>query len=64
MAMTLRLPEKDDKVLTERARREGKSKQQLALEAIHRDNERAAMTIDNVLDGLMDEQRDILDRLA
>jgi hypothetical protein len=62
--MTLRLPEKDDKILTERAQREGKSKQQLALEAIRRDNERAAMTIDNVLDGLMDEQRDILDRLA
>jgi Ribbon-helix-helix protein, copG family len=35
MAMTLRLTEADDRLLTERARSEGRSKQELAREAIH-----------------------------
>lgn len=35
MAMTLRLTEADDLLLTERARSEGRSKQELAREAIH-----------------------------
>ena len=35
MAMTLRLTESDDRLLTERARSEGRSKQELAREAIH-----------------------------
>lgn len=64
MAMTLRLPEADDKILTERAKREHKSKQELAIEAIRRDNQRAALNIHDVLDDLMEEQAEILDRLA
>lgn len=35
MAMTLRLDEQDDKLLTERARSESRSKQEIAREAIH-----------------------------
>ena len=35
MAMTLRLTDADDRLLTERARSEGRSKQELAREAIH-----------------------------
>lgn len=35
MAMTLRLNEADDRLLTERARSEGRSKQEVAREAIH-----------------------------
>ena len=35
MAMTLRLSEADDRMLTERARNENRSKQELAREAIH-----------------------------
>jgi predicted transcriptional regulator len=35
MAMTLRLSEPDDRMLTERARSEGRSNQEVAREAIH-----------------------------
>ena len=35
MAMTLRLSEADDRMLTERARSENRSKQEVAREAIH-----------------------------
>ncbi len=35
MAMTLRLDENDDRLLTERARSLGRSKQEIAREAIH-----------------------------
>jgi predicted transcriptional regulator len=35
VAMTLRLSEADDRLLTERARSEGRSKQEVAREAIH-----------------------------
>ncbi|MFP5347759.1 MAG: ribbon-helix-helix protein, CopG family [Actinomycetes bacterium] len=35
MAMTLRLSEADDRLLTERASSEGRSKQEVAREAIH-----------------------------
>lgn len=35
MAMTLRLSEADDRLLTARARSEGRSKQEVAREAIH-----------------------------
>ena len=35
MAMTLRLSEADDRLLTKRARSEGRSKQEVAREAIH-----------------------------
>lgn len=35
MAMTLRLTEADDRMLTERARSENRSKQEVAREAIH-----------------------------
>ena len=36
MAMTLRLDDADDRLLTERARSERRSKQEVAREAIHR----------------------------
>jgi predicted DNA-binding protein len=35
MAMTLRLTDSDDQLLTQRARNEGRSKQEVAREAIH-----------------------------
>ncbi|MBF6087669.1 ribbon-helix-helix protein, CopG family [Nocardia cyriacigeorgica] len=35
MAMTLRLDDEDDRMLTERAEAEGRSKQEIAKEAIH-----------------------------
>lgn len=62
--MTLRLPDAVDKELTERAKREHRSKQELAIEAIRRDNERAKLSIHDVLDELVPEHKDILDRLA
>ncbi|MEV5516255.1 ribbon-helix-helix protein, CopG family [Streptomyces flaveolus] len=52
MAMTLRLPDDLDAKLTERARREGRSKQELAIEAIR-----------DVLAELMDSDAEILDYL-
>lgn len=64
MAMTLRLPEEDDRILTERAKREGKSKQELAIAAIRRDNERAERNFTVMLAEIMEEDAEILRRLA
>lgn len=64
MAMTLRLPEEDDRILTERAKREGKSKQELAIAAIRRDNERAERNFTTMLAEIMEEDAEILRRLA
>lgn len=63
MAMTLRLPEDLDAKLTERARREGRSKQELAIEAIRNAQDRAELKVDDVLAELMDSDAEILDYL-
>lgn len=64
MAMTLRLPEEDDRILTERAKREGKSKQELAIAAIRRDNEQVERNFSVMLAEIMEEDAEILRRLA
>jgi predicted transcriptional regulator len=63
MAMTLRLPDDLDAKLTERARREGRSKQDLAIEAIREAQNRAELSVDDVLAELMDSDAEILDYL-
>lgn len=63
MAMTLRLPDDLDAKLTERARREGRSKQELAIEAIRDAQNRAELKVDDVLAELMDSDAEILDYL-
>ncbi|GGV84574.1 hypothetical protein GCM10010294_62850 [Streptomyces griseoloalbus] len=49
--------------LTERARREGRSKQELAIEAIRDAQDRAELKVDDVLAELMDSDAEILDHL-
>ncbi|MFC9161182.1 hypothetical protein ACFTZ8_10150 [Streptomyces fungicidicus] len=63
MAMTLRLPDDLDTKLTERARGEGWSKQELAIGAIRDARDRAELKVDDVLAGLMDSDAEILDYL-
>lgn len=64
MAMTLRLPEEDDRILTERAKREGKSKQELAIAAIRRDNQRTQQNFEEALEYVLERDAEILDALA
>ncbi|MFC1412795.1 hypothetical protein ACEZCY_27775 [Streptacidiphilus sp. N1-12] len=64
MAMTLRLPEADDKLLTERAQAEGRSKQELATEAIHIYVTRRTELFGDILDQIMSEDAELLERLA
>lgn len=64
MAMNLRIPDKADHQLTERAAREKRSKHDLVLEAIDQANERAELTIDDVLAELAVTQAETLRRLA
>ncbi|MET8944722.1 hypothetical protein ABZX30_14345 [Streptomyces sp. NPDC004542] len=54
MAMTLRLLDDLGAKLTERARRVGRSKQELAIEAIRDALDRAELKVDDVLVELMD----------
>lgn len=61
--MTLRLPEDVDRVLTERAKREGKSKQELAVAAIRRDNERSDRNFAAALAHVMKRDADIIEAL-
>ncbi|WP_444465658.1 ribbon-helix-helix protein, CopG family [Streptomyces griseoloalbus] len=49
--------------LTERARREGRSKQELAIEAIRDAQDRAELKVDDVLAELMDSDAEILGHL-
>ncbi|WP_306322978.1 MULTISPECIES: hypothetical protein [unclassified Streptomyces] len=63
MAMTLRLPADIDARLTERAEREKRSKQELAIEAIAEANARAELKAEDVLAELMESDREILDHL-
>ena len=57
MAMTLRLPDDLDARLTERTRRERRSKQELA---IREAQDRAELNVDDVLAELMDSDAEIL----
>lgn len=59
----LRLPDDLDAKLTERARRERRSKQELAIEAIREAQNRAELKVDDVLTELMDSDAEILDHL-
>ena len=52
MAMTLRLSEADDRMLTERARSENRSKQEVAREAIHIYLADQVQRIEDLEDGL------------
>ncbi|MFX4293542.1 hypothetical protein [Streptomyces bohaiensis] len=63
MAMTPRLPEELDAKLTERARRERRSKQDLAIEAIREAQERAEPAVGDVLAEVMESDAEILDYL-
>ena len=58
--MTLRLPDDLDARLTERTRRERRSKQELAIEAIREAQDRAELNVDDVLAELMDSDAEIL----
>ncbi|MGQ4487868.1 hypothetical protein ACN6LM_005080 [Streptomyces sp. SAS_281] len=60
---TLRLPDGLGAKLTGRARREGRSKQELAIEAIRDTQDRAEPEVDDVLAELMDSHAEILDHL-
>jgi predicted transcriptional regulator len=64
MAMTLRLSESDDTMLTERARLEKRSKQEIAAEAIHTYLTARSELLDRAVDKIMVEDAELLDRLA
>jgi hypothetical protein len=64
MAMTLRLSEADDRLLTERAAIEKRSKQEIAAEAIHVYLTRRTELFERALDRIMTEDKELLDRLA
>ncbi|UCM90908.1 hypothetical protein [Streptomyces marincola] len=63
MAMTPRLPDDLDAKPTGRARREGRGKQELAIEAIRDAQARAEPKVDDVLAELMDSDAEILHHL-
>ncbi|MFG3246251.1 hypothetical protein [Streptomyces sp. NPDC048187] len=63
MAMTPRLPDDLDAKLSERARREGRSKQELAIEAIRDAQDRAELEVGDVLAELIDSDAEMLDSL-
>ncbi|MFJ6214340.1 hypothetical protein ACIQGZ_13550 [Streptomyces sp. NPDC092296] len=64
MAMTLRLSEADDKLLTEWARIEKRSKQEIVTEAVHAYLTRRTELSEKALDRVMAEDEELLDRLA
>lgn len=64
MAMTLRLSEEDDRLLTERAAKERRSKHDLATEAIHVFLTERKRRFDELLARTLEEDRELLDRLA
>ena len=61
--MTLRLPADLDAKLAERARRTGRNKQDLAIEAIREAEARAELNVHDVLAELTDTDSEILDHL-
>ena len=64
MAMTLRLSEEDDRLLTERAAKERRSKHDLATEAIHVFLTERQRRFDELLARTLEEDHELLDRLA
>ncbi|WP_446225247.1 ribbon-helix-helix protein, CopG family [Nocardia sp. IBHARD005] len=64
MAMTLRLNDDDDAALTAAAEREGRSKQELAQEAIHLYLTRRADVFAAMLGDEMSRHSELLKRLA
>ncbi|MEV0143103.1 MULTISPECIES: ribbon-helix-helix protein, CopG family [Streptomyces] len=56
----MRLPEDLDAKLTQRARREGRSKQELAIQAIQEAQDRAELKVDDVLAELTERDAEIL----
>lgn len=64
MAMTLRLSEEDDRLLTERAAKERRSKHEIAVEAIHTYLTDRRRRFDAILAQTLEEDRELLDRLA
>ncbi len=64
MAMTLRLSEEDDRLLTERAAKEHRSKHELAVEAIHSFLTERQRRFDDLLERGMEQHKELLDRLA
>ncbi|MFB9661113.1 ribbon-helix-helix protein, CopG family [Glycomyces mayteni] len=64
MAMTLRLTEADDRLLTERAAKEHRSKHDLVVEALHVYLTERQQRFDALLAETLDEDRELLDRLA
>lgn len=64
MAMTLRLNGDDDRRLTELAERLGRSKQDLAQEAIHMYVARQAEAFESMIDSIIDEHAELMRRLA
>jgi predicted transcriptional regulator len=66
MAMTLRLDQEIDAALTERARREGRSKQEVAREAIrvYVEHYNKRELLDLVLDTELPRYQEALDRLG
>ena len=64
MAMTLRLSEDTDRMLTERAAAEKRSKQDIAAEAIHSYLVARSKLLDRIVDDIMVEDAELLDRLA
>ncbi|WP_205326543.1 MULTISPECIES: ribbon-helix-helix protein, CopG family [Glycomyces] len=64
MAMTLRLSEEDDRLLTERAAKERRSKHDLVTEAVHVFLTERQRRFDELLARTLEEDRELLDRLA
>jgi predicted transcriptional regulator len=66
MAMTLRLTTDEDAALTERAKREGRSKQEVAREAIrvYVDHHTKRELLDLILDTELPRYADALERLG
>ncbi|MEU5875699.1 ribbon-helix-helix protein, CopG family [Glycomyces sp. NPDC047369] len=62
--MTLRLSEADDRLLTERAAKEHRSKHDLVVEALHTYLTERHQRFDALLADALDEDRELLDRLA
>lgn len=64
MAMTLRLSEEDDRLLTERAAKERRSKHDLVVEAVHSFLTERDRRFNQALERGMERHKDLLDRLA
>jgi predicted transcriptional regulator len=64
MAMTLRLSEADDRLLTERAAKEHRSKHDLVVEAVHTFLTERDRRFNQALEQGMERHKELLDRLA